>query len=361
MGRKGSSTLNNKKDKHTRKESSTSALMNKREGATSQKRLRKNKDMVTSNSSETLRDVEKYFKKSAFNVKKSRADVDIRHLVSSRMSVSAFSETNYKVNCCLSSDVFPTLSPEETLLKLFYSDVSQLDAVKYLNYSSWLKSVSDYRRFCFHQSEAKMGNLASVYKKLSITGHNTSEKEISVTLGERNGMEKQKKSMLNENDKLLRINVLGGHLPCSAGICSNDSLHPSVMGQFPEALSTWDHLPADFISDAGKHFHSEYVDNNANRLFSVEIVNDLNLKPKFSQFSSDGDSTVKVKSVAVNDVGCPYTEDITSFQKCLYSLLRFQPVPKSHVNTDRLWWGEISLLDVYNIFIAGIFLCFLIK
>lgn len=360
LGKKGKSTkTNNDKNKDKRKEGSVSAIRKRGKNVTSQKRVRKKGDLVSSKSlaqltahpiyikrSEKLNDDEKHLTRLASgNVKEGGTNV---------------SENNsYKLEDNMSSNVFPTLSPEKTLLKLFYMDVSQLDITKYPNQSCWLKSLSDSKRFYLCLTETKMDNPELLYEEMLKTDHDSSEEEISISLGKECGfsMEKQKNSLVDENKDQSQISLLGAQLPPHAGICSSGSLHPSVIRQFPEALSTLAHFPAAFISDEGKHFNSECLDNNVSCLFSAEIVHDSNSKPKVC---SNGDSTVKVKKLAVNDEDYTYIENIASFKKGLYSHMAYQPVIKLHVNNDKLWWKEIGFLHVYNITIVGIFLYFLV-
>lgn len=374
LGKKGKSTsTNSDKNKLKRKEGSVSAIKKRGKNVTSQKRVRKNEDLVSSKSlaqltahpinikrSEKLNDDEKHLTRLASgNVKEGGTNVDSKHPVSTRMSLSEFSKNNYKLEGNMFLNVFPTLSPEKTLLKLFYMDISQLDKAKYLNQSCWLKSLGDSKMFCLCLTETKMDNPESLYEEMLKTDHDSSEEEISVSLRKQYGfsMEKQKNSLVDGNKDQSQISLLGTQLPSHAGICSSGSLLPNVIRQFPEALSTLVHFPADFISDEGKHFHSECLDNNASCLISAEIVHDSNSKPKVC---SNEDSTVKVKKLAVNDEDYTYIENIASFKKGLYSHMRYQPVIKLHVNNDKLWWKEISFLHVYNITIVGIFLYFLV-
>lgn len=337
--------------------------------ATSQKSVRKSKALVYSKSSVHLTAQADDTKKSRklngnqnhqtgvalVKFKKGGTDIDNKHSMSTRMSVNAFPANNYK----LSSNVFPTLSPEETLLKLFYSDIYQLDTVKYFNQSCWLKSLCDYKMFCLHVSETKIDNPVAVLEKLLKTDHVSSENEISVSLGSGCGfsVRKPSNSVVDEIEDQSQTCLLGRQLPFHAGICSSISLLPSVIRQFPETLSTLAHLPAESISNEGKQFPSECLGSNASCPIGAEIVHDFNSKLKCGQHCSE-DSTRKVKSL--NSEECTYIENIASFKKCLYSLMRYQCVIQSPVNNDKLWWEEISFLHVYKITVAGIFLYFFV-
>lgn len=375
--RKGNrASTENDKDKRTREENNVSAAANRRENVAPMKRVRKKKDVVSSESvpekgphsghkrrlKKLVDDEKRQTRLAIANIKEGGTDGDSRHPMPTRMSAPAFSENNCKLTGSLLFYVFPAPTPEETLLKLFYSDISQFDVVKYLSQSSWLKSLCDYKSFCLSLSKTEFNNTASLYEKMYITGHLTSEKEISLFVEKEYGfcMGKHENSVAEESEDMSLGSLACRQVASSAGTCSTGFLQDSVIRQVPEDHSTLVNLPSDVISDEGKHLHLEYIDSSASCLSSTEIVHDLNAKPEFCKLCNDGESTVEVNSLAVIDEQYTYTEDIASFKKCLYSLLRHQHVIKSHVNTDKLWWEEISFLHVYNITITSLFLYILI-
>lgn len=333
------------------------------------RKVQKNKDLLSSSVHLTVNLSQRRSKKqkndgkkqaglATIQVERNGADVDSRYLMPSRRKVK---NKSAEVTGNLSYHLVPTPSPEETFLKIRYTDVSQLEVVKYLNLSSWMESLNDYKRFCTLLTKSEIEKLALVYQQKKLVTHPVSSgKEISSSRGKENhfSVKDQQNLLDNKSEGIFHTSVLSGQLPLIVDVHHDDLLDPNVTRPFAESISTLAHLPADCFSDnEGKHWSLECVENSADYQFNVEKDHDISAKPMFCPHSNDGEAYVFLRSATVNDLyeTCNSTE-LPSFQEHLYSLLRLHTIFESHFFPDaKPWWQDIGFLHVYNIAVAGIF------